>query len=108
VSFQDSGFDVTVLVRNEAEHPAREVEVHISGRSMSYLSCQYTEPPEAFLEGTPRMVRALLGDLEPGQIGSVLFHFLASRTGELDLAAYVTAANVQGTEKVPVEGEVVP
>ena len=108
VSFQDDGFDVTVLVRNQAEHAARQVEVIISGRSMRHLTCDRVEPAEAFLGGSGQSVRALVGDLQPREIGSLLFHFTAQETGEMDLAAHVIAANVEGSVRVPIEGEVVP
>ena len=108
VSFQDSGLDVKVLVRNEADHPARDVEVRISGQSMLHLTCQYVRPSEAFLNATRRSVSALLGDLEPGEIGSVVFHFVAAQPGELDMTAHVTAANMEGPQKLSIEGEVVP
>ena len=108
VCFRESGFDVKVLVRNQADHTARDVEVSIYGRSMSHLTCQYVDPPEAYFEGPARAACALVGDLEPGDIGSVLFHFAAARAGELDLTAHVTAANLEGVQKLPIEGEVVP
>jgi hypothetical protein len=108
VSFQDAGFDATVLVRNEAEYGARQVEVIISGRSVRHLTCDRVEPAEAFLEASRQSVRALLGDLQPGEIGSVLFHFTAQQAGELDLVALVTAANMEGSVRLPIEGEVVP
>jgi len=108
VSFREYGFDVKVLVRNEAAHTARDVQVTILGRSMPHLTCQYLRPPEAYLEGPAKSVCALVGDLEPGEIGSVLFHFVAAGTGELDLTAHVTAANFEGVQKLPIEGEVVP
>jgi hypothetical protein len=108
VTFQESGFDVKVLVLNEADRPARDVTVFIRGRSMAYLTCQSLEPPDAFVEESPQLTCALIGDLQPGEIGSVGFHFLASQPGELDLVAQVTAANVVGPQKMPIEGEVVP
>ncbi len=108
ITFRESGFDVTVLVRNQAEHTARDVQVTIHGPSLPHLTCQYIDPPEAYLEGAPKSVCALVGDLEPGEIGSVLFHFLASRPGEFDLTAHVTATNFEAVQTVPIEGEVVP
>ena len=108
VSFLESGFDVKVLVRNEAERPAQEVEVYITGRSLRRLTCQYIQPPEAFLESSANSVRTLVGDLQPGEIRWVLFHFMAARAGELDLTAHVTAANVPTPQKLQISGEVLP
>ncbi len=108
ISFLDRGFDVSILVRNDAQHPAREVHVAIFGRSMRDLTCQYVDPPECYAEGPPRSACAQLGDIESGGIRSVLFHFMAARAGELDLTAHVTAANLDGIEKLPIEGEIVP
>jgi len=108
VSFVDAGFDVSVLVRNEADHPARDVHITILGRSMRHLTCQYVDPPECYAEGPPRSACAQLGDIESGGIRSVLFHFMAARAGELDLTAHVSAANLEGVEKLPIEGEIVP
>ena len=108
VSFLESGFDVKVLVRNEAERPAQEVEVYITGRSLRRLTCQYIQPPEAFLESSANSVRTLVGDLQPGEIRWVLFHFMAARAGELDLTAHVTAAYVPTPKMLQISGEVVP
>ena len=108
VSFRDSGFDVKVLVRNDAERPARDVEVFVTGRSLRHLTCQYIQPPEAFQETSRHSVSALLGDLQPGDIQWVLFHFIAARAGELDLTAHVTASNVPTPQKLQISGEVVP
>lgn len=107
-SFQDEGFNVTVLVRNQADQPARRVEVLISGRSMTHLTCQWVDPSEAFMEASPKSVRTLLGDLEPGEIRSVQLHFSAREPGELDLTAHVTAANVEAPTRVRISSEVVP
>jgi hypothetical protein len=110
VSFLDRGLDVSVLVRNEADNPARDVHITILGRSMRHLTCQYVDPPECYAEaeGPPRSACAQLGDIESGGIRSVLFHFVAARAGELDLTAHVSAANLEGIEKLPIEGEIVP
>lgn len=108
VAFRESGFDVKVLVRNESQHPAAGVQVTVRGPSMPYLTCQYIDPPEAYLEGPPKSACALIGDLDPGDIGSVLFHFSAATTGELDLTAHITSANLEGVQSIPIEGEVVP
>jgi len=108
ISFLDDGFDVSVLVQNEDDHPAKDVHITVLGRSMRHLTCQYMDPPECYAEGLPRTACAQLGDLEPNEIRSVLFHFMAAQAGELDLTAHVTAANLEGIEKIPIEGEVVP
>lgn len=108
VSFLDDGFDVSVLVQNEDDHLARDVRITLLGRSMRHLTCQYMDPPECYAEGPPRAACAQLGDLEPSEIRSVLFHFMAAQAGELDLRAQVTAANLEGVEKLSIEGEVVP
>jgi len=108
ISFLDAGFDVSVLVHNEDDHPARDVRITVLGRSMRHLTCQYMDPPECYAEGPPRSACAQLGDLQPDEIRSVLFHFMAAQAGELDLPALVTAAPLEGVEKIPIEGEVVP
>ncbi len=108
ISFLDDGFDLSVLVQNEADHPARDVHIVVLGRSMRHLTCQYMDPPECYAEGPPRSACALLGDIESGGTRSVLFHFMAAEAGELDLTAQVSAANLEGVEKLPIEGEVVP
>ena len=107
-SFQDEGFNVTVLVRNQADHPARSVQVVISGRSMNHLICQWVDPAEAFMEASSKSVRVLLGDLEPGEIQSVQLHFPATEPGELALTAYITAANLEMPARVRISSEVVP
>lgn len=108
VSFRESGFDVTVLVQNKTDDPARDVQVSIRGPSISHLTCQEMRPPDAYMESAPTSVCAWLGDIPPGEIRSVTLHFLATRAGELDLNAYITAANLDAVQKIPVEGEVVP
>jgi len=108
VSFLEAGFDVKVLVLNEAEHAARDVQIFIRGPTVAHLVCQSVDPPEAFVEASPQMVCGWLGDLPSGHIGSVSFRFMADEPGELKLVAQVTAANVPGPQRVPIEGEVVP
>ena len=108
VSFLDAGFAVKILVLNEAEHPARDVQVFIRGPTVAHLVCQSVDPPEAFVEASPQMVCGWLGDLAPGEIGSVEFQFVADEPGELQLVGQVTAANVPGPQRVPIEGEIVP
>ncbi|MBE9566934.1 MAG: hypothetical protein IMF16_09310 [Proteobacteria bacterium] len=107
-SFQDEGFEVTVFVRNQADHPARSVEVLISGRSMNHLICQWVDPSEAFMEASSKSVRTLLGDLEPGEIRSVQLHFSATKPGELDLTAHITAANLETPARLRISSEVIP
>jgi hypothetical protein len=108
VSFQDDGLDIRVLVVNGAEYAAEGVTVVVRGPSMRYLVWQYTDPSEFHLEGTARAPQALLGDLAPRTVGSVLFHLRADRTGELDLTARATAANMEGAAAARIEGEIVP
>jgi hypothetical protein len=108
ISFLDDGFDLSVLVQNEADHPARDVHITVLGSSMRHLTCQYMDPPECYAEGPARSACAQLGDIESGGTRSVLFHFTAAQAGELDLTAQVTAANLEGVERLPIEGEVVP
>jgi hypothetical protein len=108
VSFQDDGLDVRILVVNGAEYTAEGVTVVIRGPSMRYLAWQYTEPPAFHLAGTTRAPQALLGDLAPGEVGSVLFHLQADRAGELNLTARATAANIEGAAAARIEGEIVP
>ena len=107
-SFQDEGFEVTVLVRNQADHPARSVQVLVSGRSMNHLICQWVDPSEAFMEASSKSVRTLLGDLEPGEIRSVQLHFSATKPGELDLTAHITAANLETPARLRISSEVIP
>jgi hypothetical protein len=107
-SFLEDGFDVTVFVHNQADHPATEVRVFVSGRSMSHLICQYVDPPETFEDASPRATSAFLGDLQPGQIKSVQFHFRSTRASELALVTHVTAANLDVLTRVPLSCEVLP
>jgi hypothetical protein len=108
VSFQDDGLDVRVLVVNGAEYTAEGVTVVIRGPSIRYLVWQYTEPPEFHLAGPTRAPQALLGNLAPGEVCSVLFHLQADRAGELNLTARATAANIEGAAAARIEGEIVP
>ena len=106
--FQEDLLEIKILVCNEADHPAKDVRVVLSGRSMRGLLCQSVDPPEAFEEATAQYASAWVGDLESGQIGGVTFRFSASGTGKLDLAAHVTAANLPVPSVTPVHCEIVP
>ena len=105
---RDAGLDIKVLVLNNADHPAEDVQVLISGLSMPHLTCQSVDPPEAFAEATRKSVSAWIGRLEPGDIGSVAFHFLPSKEGKVDLVAQVIAANMEGPQKIAIKGNVLP
>jgi len=107
-SFQEEGFPLVVLVKNESDHRARDVRVRVSGRSLAHLTCQYCDPPEAFLEASPQQLLAALGDLPPGEIGAVTFQFTAGGAGEFTLAILVTAANLPAPARASVSGEVLP
>jgi hypothetical protein len=107
-AFQEDGFEVTVFVLNHADHAAEQVQVLLSGSSMPYLVCRGMDPPEAFVDASPRSACALLGDLQPGDIRSVCFHFLAERPGEVRLVANVTATNLEAPTRVPVACQVLP
>ncbi len=105
---KDEGLDITVLVANRSEQPAREVKVIVSGKSVASLVFQYVTPEEAFLEATPKVVTAALGDMDASAIQSVAFRFLPSRAGNVVLTVVVTAANVDTPNRTPVECEVLP
>jgi len=105
---KDEGLDITVLVANRSEQPARDVKVIISGRSVASLVCQYVSPEEAFLEATPKVVTAALGDMDASAIQSVAFRFLPNRAGNVALTVLVTAANLDTPNRTPVECEVLP
>jgi hypothetical protein len=107
-AFQEEGLEIKVLVRNEADQPAHDIRVILSGRSMRYLVCQAVDPAEAFEEATPQYVSAWLGDVEPGEIGAASFRFTSNTIGKLDLAAHITATNVSVPTKTPIECEVMP
>ena len=104
----DTGFVVTVLVQNQGEHPAEEVQVIIGGKSMRNFICQSVEPPEAFAQATARTASARLGRIEPGDIQSVTFRFSPKRPGDVKLLAQVTAGNAEAPESIPIEGEILP
>ena len=105
---QDEDLPVTVMVSNQGKQPARDVHVFVSGRSLSNLICQYTAPAEAFVEASPRVVCATLGNVPPGEVRSVAFHLSASRPGQLKLTVHITAANLATTGKLAIECQVVP
>ena len=107
-TFRESGFDVKVLVLNEADCAAEDVQVFISGPTMPKLICQSVEPSDAFVEWTERTVCGWIGRLEPGEIGSVDFHFAAEEACEVELVAQVVAANLEGPEKIAIEGAILP
>lgn len=107
-SFQEEGFPLVVLVKNESDHRARDIRVRVSGRSLAHLTCQYCDPPEAFLEASPQQLLAALGDLPPGEIGAITFQFTAGGTGEFTLVILVTAANLPAPARASVSGEVLP
>jgi len=103
-----TGFDVKILILNEADYPAEEVQVFISGPSLRNIVCEWIDPPEAFVEATPTSACGWVGYLEPGAIGSVLFHFSAEEACQVKLVAQVVAANLEGPHRVPIEGEILP
>lgn len=105
---RSTGFDVRIFVRNEADRPAEDVQVLLTGPAMRDIACDWVEPPEAFVEATPKTVCAWLGNLEPGAIGTVQFHFTATDACQVKLTAQVVAANVEGPHRVPIEGEILP
>lgn len=108
INFGEGTFDVKAFVRNEADHRAREVQVFISGPGLVDLNCEQTDPPEAYAQGPGRSVCGWIGDLEPGDIGSVVFHFRPREPCQIKLTAQVTAANLEGPERIVIAGEVLP
>jgi hypothetical protein len=108
LNFGEGTFDVRVFVRNEADYLARDVQVFVSGPSIVDLSCEWTDPPEAYDEGPGRSVCGWIGNLEPGQIGSVVFHFRPRQPCQIKLTAQVTAANLEGPKRIVIAGEVLP
>ena len=105
---RSTGFDVKIFVRNEADYPAQDVQVFISGPAMRNIVCEWIEPPEAFVEATKISACGWVGYLEPGAIGWVQFHFTAEEACQVKLVAQVTAANLEGPHRVPIEGEILP
>lgn len=103
-----TGFDVRILVLNEADCPAEDVQVLISGPAMRNIVCDWIEPPEAFGEVSRTSASGWVGYLEPGDIGSVQFHFTAEQACQVKLVAQVVAANLEGPHRVPIEGEILP
>jgi hypothetical protein len=108
VNFGEGTFDVKVFVRNDAEYTAKEVQVFVSGRSMPDLMCEWTDPPDAYEEGPGQSISGWIGDLEPGQVGSVIFYFQPKKPDQVKLIARVAAANVEGPERIVIAGEVLP
>lgn len=106
--FGEDPINVRVFAANQSEKPAQEVRVAIGGRDLRRLTVQSVDPPESFEEATPQLVTAYLGELQPGQIGSVAFRFTASETGELNLTIFVSAANLPVAERTAINCEVVP
>ena len=105
---RSTGFDLKIFVRNEADYPAQDVQVFISGPAMRNIVCEWIEPPEAFVEATPTSACGWVGYLEPGAIGWVQFHFTAEEACQVKLVAQVVAANLEGPHRVPIEGEILP
>lgn len=101
-------FDVKTFVRNDSEYTAKEVQVFISGPSMPDLVCEWTDPPEAYAEGPGRSISGWIGDLEPGQVGSVFFYFQPREATQVKLMVRVISANVAGPRRIVVAGEVLP
>ena len=104
--FQEDGFPVQVFVANQTEEVAENVRVFLSGGGLRTLTCQSVTPSEAFLEETPTVVGAGIGNLRPGEIGTVEFHFVANQCGEVALTALVVADNLPTPTKLSIEGEV--
>ncbi|MFB3880706.1 MAG: hypothetical protein ACE149_05555 [Armatimonadota bacterium] len=104
----DAGFPVRVLVANQGEHPADGVQVTIVGKSIRDLTCQGIEPPECYVEATPRRACARIKRIEPGAIATVTFYFAPREPGEVKLVAQVSAENSAAPERVPVEAEILP
>ncbi len=99
--FGEDPIEIKVFALNESEKPAEDVRISIGGRGVRRLTLQSVEPPECFEDATPQRVTAYLGELPSGEIGSVIFRFTASETGELDLGAFVTATNLPAPERNP-------
>lgn len=108
VAMKEEGLLVTATVVNTSERLAEGVEVRLTGKSMSCLTCQSVTPPEAWSEAGPRGVTALLGDIPPGEDRVVSWQFSPSRTGEISLVASVTAANSSGSTVKTLRSEIVP
>lgn len=104
--FQEDGFPVQVFVSNQTQDVAQNVRVFLSGSGLRTLTCQSVTPSEAFLEETPTAVCAGMGNLRPGEIGTVEFHFVANQCGEVALTALVVADNLPAPTKLHIEGEV--
>ncbi|HUU54209.1 MAG TPA: hypothetical protein VMY87_04750 [Armatimonadota bacterium] len=105
---RNTGLDVKVLVRNEADYPAENVQVFIGGPGMRRIVCEWTEPPDALVEASRTSTCGWVGYLEPGEIGSVQFHFTATEPCQVKLVAHIAAANLEGPERITIEGEILP
>jgi len=104
--FQEDGFPVQVFVSNQTEDVAQNVRVFLSGSGLKTLTCQSVTPSEAFLEETPTAVCAGMGNLRPGEIGTVEFHFVANQCGEVALTALVVADNLPTPTRLDIQGEI--
>gem|GEM_PF-1857596 len=105
---ESEGFSLRVLVRNEADRPARDVRCQIAGRSMSHLALEQADPPEVLVEASGQSVTIALGDLAPGEIAGADLYFSIKRLGELRLVVAATADNVQAPARAAVVGEALP
>jgi len=108
MAMKEDGLDVTASVFNPTDRPAEGVEILITGRSLPWLICQSTNPPEAYLDSGGHSVSASFGDVPPGEQRIILFHFAPSRTGEVSLTANVTMKHVLGSSTESLESEIVP
>jgi len=106
--FREEELEIKVFVLNQSDQPAREVRVQLSGRDLRKLTCQDVDPPDCFEEAIPQRVSALMGDLGPGEITAVTFRFTSESIGRLNLAAYVTAANLAKLHTTEIKCEIVP
>ncbi len=107
-SVQDEGFDLQVVLFNPTEEPVRGIQVVVTGPRLRQLTCQWTDPPESFVEQSRRTVMAAIGDLGPAEHSSLVFHFLAAKTGSFALTVHLTAASAAGADAYELETEVVP
>jgi hypothetical protein len=106
--FREDPLEIKVFVHNQADQPAKDVRVALVGRGMRNLTCLAVDPAECFEEATPQRVSAYLGEIAPGDIGTVLFRLSAGSTGKLPIAALVTAATLEVPDQTQMEIVVVP